>query len=217
MLHITGTIAGEFPNGRVSVSGIIGSPPPPTTKLAICTIGGYQLESSMHAVGLDIEGKLKACRDMIHLTPNAKDYSVLRVDCYGISQPNPRSQFEATVRFRIFAQAEKAETLMTLGPTIMAHALGGFCGLHGNIDPRPVISGFAFSDQRSFQRCLQNILHLPFHRRASNFDSLSLAKINLLLCLRQKNSKSFLDKSHTNLLKLSTYPVSVQPLLSRLD
>jgi hypothetical protein len=123
---------------RVSVSGIRGSPPPSTTKLAVCTIGGYQLDSSMFAVGLDIEGKLEAFRDMIRLTPNAKDYSVLRIDSYGTAQVNPKSQFDATVRFRIFAQAEKAETLLTLGTTVMAHALGGFCGLHGNIDPRPV-------------------------------------------------------------------------------
>jgi len=123
---------------RVSVWGISGLPPPPTTKLSVCTLGGYQCEYSMYAVGLDIEGKQEALEDMIRLTPNAKDYSVLRIDRYGTAAVNPRSQFDATVRFRIFSQADKQETLETLGPTIMAHALGGFCGLHGNIELRKV-------------------------------------------------------------------------------
>jgi len=42
----------------------------------------------MFAVGLDIEGKLEAFRDMIRLTPNAKDYSILRIDSYGTAQVN---------------------------------------------------------------------------------------------------------------------------------
>lgn len=42
---------------RVKVWGIKGSPPPPTTKLAVCSLGGYQAETSLFAVGLNIKEK----------------------------------------------------------------------------------------------------------------------------------------------------------------
>ena len=125
----------------MTVSGVTGSPPPPTTKLAVCALGGYQCEISMYAVGLDIEGKQEELqKQIIDQIPNAKDYSVLRVDRYGVAAINPRTQADASVRFRVFCQAERKETLSTLGPTIMAHALGGFVGLHGNIGTQSVYS-----------------------------------------------------------------------------
>ncbi|EFX00546.1 duf1446 domain containing protein [Grosmannia clavigera kw1407] len=131
---------------RVSVSGIHGTPPPPTTKLAICTSSGFQLEYYMFAAGLDIAEKLSDLRSVLdEVVPNRKDYTVLRVDQYGTPQPNASSQALATCMFRIFAQAEKVETLSTLRQAIGGYGLGGFCGQHGCMDfrmltPRPFVS-----------------------------------------------------------------------------
>ncbi|KAJ5061037.1 hypothetical protein J3E74DRAFT_417890 [Bipolaris maydis] len=43
---------------RVSVTGFTGAPPPPTTKLAVCMQGGFQIEYYLFATGLEIVEKL---------------------------------------------------------------------------------------------------------------------------------------------------------------
>lgn len=121
------------------MSSVHGSPPPPTTKLAICTNAGSQLEYYLFATGLDIQEKLsdlRACIDEV--IPNREDYSVLRVDQCGTPQRNSPSQALATCLFRVFAQAEKAETLATLVRAIGGYGLGGYCGQHGCMDFRMV-------------------------------------------------------------------------------
>ncbi len=131
---------------RVHVSGFTGSPPPPTTKLAVCYKTGYQCEMSFHAVGLDIAEKLASLQNQIDQNvPNKSDYSVLRIDQYGAPQPDAPSQALATCQLRLFAQAEKMETLLTLRSAVGGYGLGGFCGMHSNMDfrtfvPKPLIS-----------------------------------------------------------------------------
>lgn len=121
------------------MSGVHGAPPPSTTKLAVCTEGGFQLEYYMFATGLDIREKLadfQACLDEV--VPNREAYTVLRVDQYGVPQQNAPIQALATCMFRIFAQAGSAEALSTLPRAIGGYGLGGYCGQHGCMDFRMV-------------------------------------------------------------------------------
>lgn len=125
---------------RVRVTGITGAPPPATTKLAVCYLGGYQCELSLYATGLDIPEKLAALQRQIdENVPNKADYDVLRIDQYGAPIPNAPSQLLASAQFRVFAQAQKETTLHTLGQAIMSYGLGGFCGMHSNMDSRTAI------------------------------------------------------------------------------
>ncbi|OIW28191.1 DUF1446-domain-containing protein, partial [Coniochaeta ligniaria NRRL 30616] len=130
---------------RVAVTGVRGMPPPPTTKLAICTQGGSQLELYFFAAGLDIPEKLKHFRtSVMELVPNKSDYHVLRIDQYGVAQENPPSQALATSLFRVFGQADTPETLSTLRVALAGYGLGGYCGEHSCMDfrlmaPRPFI------------------------------------------------------------------------------
>ncbi|KAJ2893751.1 hypothetical protein MKZ38_008288 [Zalerion maritima] len=131
---------------RVTVTGVRGRLPPPTTKLAVCVQGGYQTECYLFATGLDTTEKLadlKGCVD--DMIPNKGDYRVLRIDQYGVPQPNPSSQALATCMFRVFAQADQSETLGTLRQTLGGYGLGGYCGQHSCMDfrtftPRPFVS-----------------------------------------------------------------------------
>jgi hypothetical protein len=124
---------------RVSVSGLTGQPPPPTTKLAICTNGGFQTEIYIFAVGLDIEAKLADLRGCVDdVLPNRADYKVLRIDQYGTPAQNAPTQALATCMFRLFAQADEKETLATLPVAISGYGLGGYCGQHFCMDFRMV-------------------------------------------------------------------------------
>ncbi|KAF5625192.1 duf1446 domain protein [Fusarium tjaetaba] len=104
---------------RVSVSGLTGQAPPPTTKLAICTTGGFQIEYYLFAVGLDVEEKLQDFRNCLEeVIPNRADYAVLRADI--------------------------KETLATLPVAVGGYGLGGYCGQHACMDfrmmaPRPYV------------------------------------------------------------------------------
>lgn len=131
-------------------------PPPPTTKLAVCGLGGFQVEVYLFATGLDIAEKLAdfqgSLNENIH---NTADYRVLRVDQYGVPQQNPASQALATCMFRVFAQADKAETLSTLPQAIGGYGLGGYCGEHSCMDFRMVSDGMALHSR--FLPLLPNI------------------------------------------------------------
>ncbi|EUC42113.1 hypothetical protein COCMIDRAFT_104414 [Bipolaris oryzae ATCC 44560] len=135
------------PNGknRVSVTGFTGAHPPPTTKLAVCMQGGYQIEYYLFATGLDIAEKLADMQGCFNeMITNCADYTVLRLDQYGTPGQNATSQALATCMFRVFAQAPTAETLLTLPKTIGGYGLGGYCGEHACMDfrmaPRPFIA-----------------------------------------------------------------------------
>ncbi|TLD17225.1 uncharacterized protein PgNI_00424 [Pyricularia grisea] len=137
----------ESGKNRVTVSGMTGSPPPPTTKLAICTLAGYQLEIYLFASGLDIPEKLASLRRQLdEIIENKADYTVLRVDQYGVPQHDAPTEALATCTFRVFAQADRAETLATLPRTIGGYTvLGGYCGMHMCLDvrmlqPRPYVN-----------------------------------------------------------------------------
>ncbi|KAH6989822.1 hypothetical protein BKA56DRAFT_477085 [Ilyonectria sp. MPI-CAGE-AT-0026] len=130
---------------RVTVSGIRGLLPPPTTKLAICFLGGYQCETSIYATGLDIQEKLARLKETFDRNiPDKSDYRVFRIDQYGTSQENPSSQALATCQFRLFAQSSREEPLKRLQEILMGYWLGSFPGMHLNMDfrtmtPKPFI------------------------------------------------------------------------------
>ena len=50
---------------RVRLSGIKGSPPPPTTKVGFTTVGGYQAEMHWFMVGLDVKEKAEMLETQI--------------------------------------------------------------------------------------------------------------------------------------------------------
>ncbi|KAF5612648.1 duf1446 domain protein [Fusarium tjaetaba] len=135
---------------RVTVSGIQGLLPPPTTKLAVCSIGGYQCETSVYAVGLDIKEKLAALVEAFDQNlPDKSNYQTFRISQYGVPQENPSSQALGTCQFRIFAQSSRQEPLHRVKEVLMGYWLGGFPGMHLNMDfrtlePKPYVAYLPF-------------------------------------------------------------------------
>ncbi|KAF4416298.1 duf1446 domain containing protein [Fusarium acutatum] len=70
---------------RVTVTGTQGLLPPPTIKLAVCSIGGYQCETSVYAVGHDIKEKLAALVEAFDQNLSDKStYQTFRISQYGL-------------------------------------------------------------------------------------------------------------------------------------
>lgn len=98
----------------MAVSGIKALPPPPTTKVGVSAFAGYAAELHWALVGLDIEEKARLIETHLRLSlgeERIKKLSLLKFTTNGVAAVNPRRQNDATVDFRIFAQAKNREDL----------------------------------------------------------------------------------------------------------
>lgn len=119
---------------HVRVTGIKGSPPPPTTKVGITAPAGFQCEWHFYMCGLDIEEKCKITEDQIRdgkhvsihysasttgrtnrihvaMGDNQKRFTTLKFHQNGSSPLDAHNQDVATVDFRCFAQTSDPEVV----------------------------------------------------------------------------------------------------------
>lgn len=132
---------------RVKLSGVRGSTPPLTTKLAVCLLGGYQVEISGYCAGLDTDFKYQQFKQGILGRINLDDFNTVSIQRYGMASENPNCQADATVQIRIFAQAVKKEAMAQIRQGIFYNGMSGFCGMTLSMDwrtlePRPYVKYF---------------------------------------------------------------------------
>ncbi|RBQ91341.1 hypothetical protein VDGD_02115 [Verticillium dahliae] len=132
---------------RVRLSNIKGLPPPPTAKLAVCLLGGFQAEISIYAAGLDTDFKFNVLKTQVLKTIDRSAFTTFTIEKYGTAQHDPRSQAAATVQFRFFAQGTRAEAFDDFKRAVFYNGLQGFCGFHAGMDwrkmvPRPYVKYF---------------------------------------------------------------------------
>jgi hypothetical protein len=137
----------EVSPNRIRLSGITGTPPPPTTKLAICLLGGYQAELSAYCVGLDIADKVALMKSQVLRELDPSDFTALSIEAYGTSAPDPRTQAEVTVQIRMFVQAPTKEAIDKFKKSIFYNGMQEYCGLHlamdwRTVEPRPFVKYF---------------------------------------------------------------------------
>ncbi|KAK4992553.1 hypothetical protein LTR50_001096 [Elasticomyces elasticus] len=103
----------QLSTDRVAIRGVKSDLPPPTTKIGITAKGGYQAEVHWFLCGLDIEAKARMMEAQARklLEPHAHRFTKLTFTIMGTAAEDPTNQNSATVDFRIFAQAPRAEDL----------------------------------------------------------------------------------------------------------
>jgi hypothetical protein len=99
-----------IPN-RVFVSGVVGLPPPPTTKVMVAAKGGFQCETTFYINGLDVEEKSQMMKAQLEHMFKQCNFNKLSIELYGTPAVDPKSQQAGTVFLRIFAQARKIEDI----------------------------------------------------------------------------------------------------------
>lgn len=112
--HLADIQITQVSEDKVHVSGVKGSPPPPTTRVGITAHGGYQAEFHFYLVGLDIEEKCQWMEEQArHSIGNEliKKFSLLEFQIHGTSVVDARSLEISTVDFRIIAQTQDKELL----------------------------------------------------------------------------------------------------------
>ena len=107
--ELTNVCISQVGADRVSVNGIKGLPPPPTTRVGVTAHGGFQAEWHFYLVGLDMEEKCQWMEEQARYAIGddlIQKFSLLKFHIHGTSLVNARNQELATVDFRIFAQAK---------------------------------------------------------------------------------------------------------------
>ncbi|EEH36004.2 hypothetical protein PAAG_00327 [Paracoccidioides lutzii Pb01] len=128
---------------RVRVSGITGTPPPPTTKLAIFYRGGFESQLLINATGYGTDKKWELFEKQIRFVLAKQGYldkfDFLEFQVVGTPAVNPSSQLKSTTYCRVFAQAGDMETAMAPRKAMSEVAMQHFSGLHLSLDLRTVI------------------------------------------------------------------------------
>ncbi len=94
-------ISQEAPD-RVKISGVLGSPPPDTTKVCINCLGGYRNSTTVVLTGLDIEKKARIVEDAVFDSLGGKgQYAVEEVQLVRSNQEDPGINEEAFAYLRI--------------------------------------------------------------------------------------------------------------------
>ncbi|KAF7564000.1 hypothetical protein G7046_g167 [Stylonectria norvegica] len=145
--EINGAKLEQVGKDRVRLSGIVGHPPPPTAKVAISVLGGYQAEISAYAAGLDTDYKFNLMKEQVLQQVNLWDFTTFSIEKYGSAAVNPRSQKDCTVQIRMFAQSPKKEAITQFRRAIFYNGMQGYCGLHlgmdwRTMDPKPYVRYF---------------------------------------------------------------------------
>jgi hypothetical protein len=111
--HLDAVRLSEIGPDRVQLSGTTGSPPPPTTKVALFAPIGHQIVTTLYATGLDIEEKVALIRGQAEALLDDAE-AELDVSAIGAAAEDPQRQWDATVQVRIMATAAEREPLQRL-------------------------------------------------------------------------------------------------------
>jgi hypothetical protein len=104
---------------RVAVTGAAGSPPPPTTKVAMFGQLGVSDVQTVFVTAPDVAGKIDLLTAQIGLNvPDGVELDITRI---GQAMTDPATQWDATVALRVMAVAPDVERLRQLG---LARRLG---------------------------------------------------------------------------------------------
>lgn len=161
----------QLGSNRVAVHGVRSAPPPPTTKVGITALGGFQAEVLYYLVGLDIDAKARMLESQIRrlLAPYSSKFTSLSFSVLGSSPDNPSNQNSATVTARILAQASEAADLSPnnfLRP-ITDNIMQGYPGATFNLDlrqgfPKPI---FEYYVTLLPQEDVKHRVHFPFRNK----------------------------------------------------
>lgn len=96
---------------RIWISGVTGTPPPPTTKLAITAPTGWENSFSIYLCGLDIDEKAALVEAQIRDALAGTDVELARIDRVGTPAEDPQTIEEATVALRVVGRASTPDPL----------------------------------------------------------------------------------------------------------
>jgi len=117
---------------RVRLSGVRGSVPPPTTKVAITGLGGWRNESTFVLTGTDTEAKAalveQAVRARLDGDPGISDLRFTRI---GAPVPDPADQMAGSSLLHVSVDGEQGSAGRAFSALCVELALSSYPGIYG--------------------------------------------------------------------------------------
>jgi acyclic terpene utilization AtuA family protein len=122
---------------RVAISGVRGTPPPDTLKVAMNYRGGYRNTMTLVLTGLDIEQKAAWARaELFGLLGGEDRFDQVDVRLLRFDRPDAPASDQATAQLRITVlDADQGRVGRAFSDAVLALALGGYAGFHTTTPP----------------------------------------------------------------------------------
>jgi hypothetical protein len=136
--HLDTATLTDLGDDRVEIHGVQGSPPPPTTKVAITAIGGWENSAVFALTGTDLDAKAALVeRSVRHYADSVDGIDTVALDRIGRAQHDPDNQNAATELLRIAVQGTQSSAGRAFSSRIVELALSSYPGLYGLGPPQP--------------------------------------------------------------------------------
>jgi hypothetical protein len=117
---------------RVRINGVAGSPPPPTTKVAVTALGGWRNAATLVLTGLDLEAKAAlaeaAVRARLEALPGITDLRFTRI---GVAVCDPADQMAGSCLLQVAVDGDEAGAGRAFAAALVELALANYPGMYG--------------------------------------------------------------------------------------
>src|SRR5215475_6060318 len=122
---------------RVQISGTLGSPPPPTTKVAINLLGGFRNTMTLVLTGLDIEAKAAWAREeLFGILGGESLFASVDVRLLRYDTADAPTNEQATAHLRITVKdLDSHKDGRRFADATVQLAMGGYAGFHATTPP----------------------------------------------------------------------------------
>jgi hypothetical protein len=122
---------------RVSISGVTGSPPPETLKVALNDVGGFRNTMTLVLTGLDIEAKAAWAETQLFEVLGGKDrFAEVDVRLLRFDRADAPANEQATAHLRVTVKdPDPRKVGRAFSNATMELALGGYAGFHTTTPP----------------------------------------------------------------------------------
>ncbi|MFR9802136.1 acyclic terpene utilization AtuA family protein [Pseudonocardia sp. RS010] len=122
---------------RVEISGVTGSPPPETLKVALNDVGGFRNTMTMVLTGLDVEAKAAFAEQQLFDVLGGRDrFAEVDVRLLRFDSPDAPTNEQATAHLRVTVKdSDPRKVGRAFSSGIMEVALAGYAGFHTTTPP----------------------------------------------------------------------------------
>ena len=136
--HLDTAEVTDLGDDRVEIRGVRGSAPPPTTKVAITAVGGWQNSMLLALTGRDVDAKAALVeRSVRRYVASVDGIDAIAVQRIGRAQNDPDTQNAGTELLRIAVQGTEAAAGRTFSSRLVELALSSYPGLYALDPPQP--------------------------------------------------------------------------------
>ena len=150
----------DLGDDRVQIRGVRGSAPPPTTKVAITGVGGWENSVLVALTGSDLDAKAALVEQSVdRYIETADGLDAVAIDRIGRAQHDPDSQNAGTELLRIAVQGTKDAAGRAFSSRMVELALSSYPGLYSLGPPQPGSAFGVYWPALLDQRLLDHVVH----------------------------------------------------------